>query len=157
MPNSIEKKLKTLGLELPDAAAPVAMYTSYTLVNDLIFISGQLPVRNGEIQFVGKIGENLSIEDGQMAAQLCMLNIIAQLKRALNGNLSQIKRCIRLGGFINSTYDLTEHSKIINGASNLIIQLWGEQGQHTRTTIGVSSLPLGASVEIEAIFEKKMI
>lgn len=156
MKSAIEKKLKVLGFELPNPVTPLANYIPYVLVDNIIFISGQLSIRNGELEYLGKVGHSITVEECQIAVQICTLNIISQLKKALNGDLNQIKRCVRLAGFINSTSDFTEHSRIMDTCSDLIIQLWGEEGYHARTVIGVSSLPFGASVEIEAVFERRI-
>jgi enamine deaminase RidA (YjgF/YER057c/UK114 family) len=150
--NFIEKNLSELSITLPKVSAPVANYVPYVKVGKLIFISGQLPMEEGKVKFTGKLGENIAIEDGVEAAKLCALNIIAQLKSAV-GSLDKVKRCVKLTGFVNSTSDFTSHPQVINGASDIIVKIFGDKGKHARAAVGVSSLPLGASVEVEAIFE----
>ncbi|WHA05579.1 RidA family protein [Candidatus Bandiella numerosa] len=115
-------------------------------------MSGQLPMEEGRVKFTGKLGENIAIEDGVEAAKLCALNIVAQLKSAV-GSLDKVKRCVKLTGFVNSASDFTSHPQVINGASDIIVKIFGDKGKHARAAVGVSSLPLGASVEVEAIFE----
>jgi enamine deaminase RidA (YjgF/YER057c/UK114 family) len=139
-------------LDLPQVSLPIANYLPYLISNNMVFISGQLPLENGKVKFVGKLGQTVSIEQGQEAARLCALNILAQLKAAI-GSLDKVKRCIKLSGFVNATDDFTAHPQIINGASDLMVEAFGEPGKHARAAVGVSSLPLGAAVEIEAIFE----
>ena len=150
--NSIEKKLTTLQLQLPTVSTPLANYVPYTISGSLLFISGQLPYENGAIKVVGQLGAAVSEEEGIEAARHCMLNILAQAKAAL-GSLNKIKRCLKITSFVNATPDFTAHPKIINGASDLIVAILGDAGKHARAAVGVSSLPLGAAVEIEAIFE----
>lgn len=150
--NFIEKNLSELSITLPKVSAPVANYVPYVKVGKLIFISGQLPMEEGKVKFTGKLGADFDTEDGAEAAKLCALNIVAQLKSAI-GSLRKVKRCVKLTGFVNSTPDFTAHPQVINGASDIIVKLFGEKGKHARAAVGVSSLPLGASVEVEAIFE----
>lgn len=149
---NIEENLTKMQITLPKTSAPVANYVSYTVVGKLVFISGQLPMEDGKLKFAGKVGDSISEEQATQAARLCALNILAQLKAA-TGSLNKVKRCIKLSGFVNSTPDFTAHPKIINGASDFIVSIMGEKGKHARAAVGVSSLPLGAAVEIEAIFE----
>ncbi len=149
----ISKKLKELNIELPEAPDPVGAYVAYKIVNNLIFISGQLPIsKNGEM-LKGKIGKNLNLEDGQKASKYCVLNILSQLKKALDGNLDLVKGCVKITGFVNSTDDFVDQPKVINPASETISLIFGDKGKHTRAAVSVNSLPLGAAVEIDAIFE----
>lgn len=151
----VESRLQELGLTLPPPSTALANYVPYLKAGSLIFISGQLPSRNGKLEYIGKLGREFSIEDGQKAAQLCTLNILAQLKEACEDDWSQIIRCVRLGGFIHSIDDFSEQPQVMNGASDLMGALFGEKGRHARVAVGVNALPLGAAVEIEAIFEVK--
>jgi len=149
----IEKKLKELNIELPNAPDPVGAYVAYKKVNNLVYISGQLPLdSNGKI-LKGKIGKDVSLEDGMRASKLCVLNILAQLKKAMNNDLNKVKGCIRITGFVNSTDEFKDQPKVINPASETISSLFGEIGKHTRAAVSVNSLPLDAAVEIDAIFE----
>ena len=150
---NVEKKLNELKIELPNAPDPVGAYVAYKKVGNLLFISGQLPIsKNGEM-IKGKIGKNLSIEDGQKASKLCVINILAQANKAMNGNLNKIKGCVKITGYVNSTDDFIDQPKVINPASETLSLVFGDNGKHTRAAISSNSLPLGASVEIEAIFE----
>jgi len=142
-----------MGLDLPNAAAPAANYVPFTVSGKQVFISGQLPMRDGNVVYVGRLGDQASMEDGEAAAALCALNILAQAKNACGGDLSKLARCLKLGGFVACTPDFTDHPKVVNGASNLIAEAMGEAGQHARFAVGVASLPFGAAVEVEAIFE----
>lgn len=153
MSSKIEERLKELNLLLPTAVAPSANYVPAVQSKNLLFISGQVPKMDGKDQFVGKLGQELRIEEGQQAARLCAINILAQAKLALNGDLGRIARCVRLGGFVNATPDFGDHPQVINGASDLIVEVFGEAGRHARTAVGVCSLPRGVAVEVEAVFE----
>ncbi len=150
----IAKKLKDLGYDLPKVAPPAANYVPWVIADDdFLFISGQIPFLNGQTMHIGRVGENLSLEQGAEAARACALNILAQADAAVKGDWKKIKRCIKLGGFVNCTPDFTDHPKVINGASDLIVAVMGEAGKHTRFAVGAPSLPLGVAVEIEAVFE----
>jgi enamine deaminase RidA (YjgF/YER057c/UK114 family) len=150
----IAKKLKDLGFELPQAAAPAANYVPYVIADDdFLFVAGQIPFLNGEKMHMGRLGENLSIEQGVAAAQACALNILAQANAAVGGDWSKIKRCVKLGAFVNCTPDFTDHPKVVNGASDLMVAVMGDAGKHARFAVGAPSLPLGVAVEIDAIFE----
>ena len=153
MGGRIEAKLKELGIELPAATAPIANYVPFTRSGNLVVVSGQVSVRNGKPEFVGKLGREISVAEGQQAARLCALNILAHLRTACDGNLDRVKRVLRLGGFVNCTPDFTEMPQVVNGASDLIVQVFGDAGKHARAAVGVSSLPLGVAVEVEAMFE----
>lgn len=149
----IEERLAAMGIELPEAAMPVANYVPFTISGKQVIVSGQLPMRSGQVAYAGRLGDGVSIEDGEAAAALCAINLLAQAKNACDGDLARLGRCLKLGGFVASTADFTDHPKVVNGASNLIAEAMGEAGQHARFAVGVSSLPLGASVEVDAIFE----
>ena len=149
----ISEKLKQLNIEIPNAPDPVGAYVAYKKVNGFLYISGQLPINtNGKI-LKGKIGKDLTLEEGQKAARLCVINILAQAKKALNGDLEKIKNCVKITGFVNSVDDFHDQPKVINPASEILSTIFGDNGKHTRAAISSNSLPLGASVEIDAIFE----
>ena len=150
---SHSESLKKLGIELPNAPAPVGAYVAFKKAGNLIFISGQLPIGKDGKPIKGKIGKELSLEDGQEAAKFCAINILAQAKKAADGDLNKIKSCIKITGFVNSTDDFTDQPKVINPASETLSALFGDAGKHTRAAVSSNSLPLGAAVEIEAIFE----
>ena len=150
---SFEEKIKELKIVLPEAKAPVGSYIATKKVGNLLFISGQISINsNGEL-IKGKIGKDLSLEDGYNAAKNCGLSIISQVKKACDDDLSKVKSCIKLTGFVNSTDDFIDQPKIINGASDLIASIFGEAGMHTRAAVSTNSLPLGVAVEVDAIFE----
>ena len=150
---NFEKKIQELKIQLPEAKPPVGSYVATKIVGNLLFISGQISIaENGEL-IKGKIGKDLSTEQGYDAAKRCGLSIVAQAKVACNGDLSKIKSCVKLTGFVNSTEDFTEQPKVINGASDLIATIFGDAGMHTRAAVSTNSLPLGVSVEVDAIFE----
>ena len=150
---SFEKKIQELKIKLPEAKPPVGSYVATKITGNFLFISGQISIaENGEL-IKGKIGKDLSTEQGYDAAKRCGLSIVAQAKVACNGDLSKIKSCIKLTGFVNSTEDYTEQPKVINGASDLIAKIFGDAGMHTRVAVSTNSLPLGVSVEVDAIFE----
>ena len=153
MSGRIEARLKELGIELPQPSAPVANYVPYTVSGNLVVVSGQLCVWNGERRFIGKLGAGIGIADGQQAARLCALNVLAHLRAACGGDLDRVRRCLRLGGFVNCTPDFTDMPQVVNGASDLMVELFGDIGRHARAAVGVSSLPGGVAVEVEAIFE----
>jgi len=150
---NIEKKLKELNIELPNAPDPVGAYVAFKKVNNLLFISGQLPISNDGKMIKGQIGKDLTLEDGQKASKLCVINILAQVKKALNGDLNNIKNCVKITGFVNSTDDFKDQPKVINPASETLSAVFGDKGKHARVAISTNSLPLGAAVEIDAIFE----
>ncbi len=150
---NFEEKLKELKINLPDAKPPVGSYAATKVVGNLLYISGQISIsENGEL-IKGKVGKDLSSDEGYKAAERCGLSIIAQAKEACNGDLNKIKSCVKLTGFVNSTDDFIEQPKIINGASDLIVSIFGNAGMHTRAAVSTNSLPLGVSVEVDAIFE----
>ena len=150
---TIENKLKELNIELPNAPDPVGAYVAFKKIGNLLFISGQLPIsKDGKI-IKGKIGADLNLEDGQRASKLCVINILAQVKKALNGDLNKVNNCVKITGFVNSIDDFKDQPKVINPASETLSSVFGANGKHARAAISVNSLPLGAVVEIDAIFE----
>ena len=152
---SISDKLKKLNIIIPNAPTPVGAYVAFKKVNNLIFISGQLPIDASGKMIKGTIGRDLTLEDGQSASRLCVINILAQLSKAVNGNLDKVVSCIKITGFVNSTDDFKDQPKVINPASELISNVFGENGKHARAAVSTNSLPLGVAVEIDAIFEIK--
>jgi enamine deaminase RidA (YjgF/YER057c/UK114 family) len=148
---TIERKLSAMGLVLPSGAPPAANYLPFIRSHPLLFISGQLPLRDGRPAFAGRLGDGVSIEDGYAAARLCAINIIAQIKAA--GCLERVHRVVRLGGFVSATTEFTDHPKVVNGASDLFVEVFGEAGRHARAAVGVSSLPFGVPVEVDAVIE----
>ncbi len=151
--NTTEKKLIELGLTLPEVAPAAANYVPYVLSGRHLFVAGQIPFLNGQKMHIGRLGENLTIEQGQEAAKACALNILAQLKHAIAGDWNHLVKCVKLGGFVNSTAEFDQHPAVINGASDLLVAVLGEKGRHARFAVGVSNLPFGVAVEIDAIFE----
>ena len=150
---TFESKIKELGIILPKATAPVGSYVATKIVGNLLYISGQISINeNGEL-IKGKVGKDLSTEDGYNAAKRCALSIVSQVKKACNDDLSKVKSCVKLTGFVNSNDTFTEQPKVINGASDLIASIFGDIGTHTRAAVSTNSLPLGVSVEVDAIFE----
>tara|TARA_B100000029_G_scaffold51098_1_gene46481 strand:+ start:1042 stop:1503 length:462 start_codon:yes stop_codon:yes gene_type:complete len=152
---NIEKKLKELKINLPTPPDPVGAYVAYKTINKFLYISGQLPISDEGKLLKGKVGKDLSLEDAQNAARLCTINILAQVKKALDGDLNKVKNCIKITGFVNSTDNFYDQPKVINPASEIISNLFGDSGKHTRAAVSTNSLPLGAAVEIDAIFETK--
>ena len=153
MTSGIEQRLAGHGLELPDAPAPAANYVPYTISGKLVFVAGQLPFRNGQLAVSGRLGADVSLEQGQEAARICALNLLAQARAACAGDLSRLARCLKLGGFVSCTHEFTDHPAVINGASDLMVEAMGEAGQHARFAVGCASLPRNAAVEVEGIFE----
>ena len=146
-------KIKELNIELPEAKAPVGSYVATKISKNLLYISGQISMNSQGVLIKGKVGKDLNVEEAYKAAERCGLSIVSQVKKACNGDLSKIKSCIKLTGFVNSTEDFIEQPKVINGASDLIASIFGEAGMHTRAAVSCNSLPLGVSVEVDAIFE----
>ena len=155
MAGKIEARLAELKLELPEAPAPIANYVPSVVAGKLIFVSGQITRWKGENKFVGKLGRDLSIEEGQQAARLCALNLIAQVRTACGGDLDRLRRVVRLGGFVNCTPDFGKQPQVLNGASDLMVEVFGDAGRHARFAVGVADLPGNVSVEIEGVFELK--
>ena len=148
-----ESRLAALGITLPAATAPAANYVPARRTGAYVYIAGQVPTAGGKDQFVGKLGREVSLEDGQKAARLCAINILAQLRAALDGSLDNVVGCIRLGGFVNSTPEFGDQPKVINGASDLMVEVFGEAGRHARAAVGCAALPRNVAVEVDAIFE----
>ena len=148
-----EKNIKDLDLNIPDLAQPVANYVPYKIFDKILYVSGQAPSKDGSLIYIGKVGEEITEEDGIKAAELCCINIIAALKSAINSDWEKLDGFIKLGGFVNSNTNFTNHPQIINGASNLLVKIFGEQGKHTRFAVGSNSLPMNISVEIEAVIK----
>lgn len=153
MAGKIEAHLTEIGIELPKAAAPAANYVPWAVSGKLVFVAGQVPVKDGEFPFVGKLGRDFSVEDGQAAARLCALNLVAQLREACGGDLDKVARVVKLGGFVNCTADFTDQPKVINGASDLMAEIFGDRGQHARFAVGAPALPFDVAVEVDGIFE----
>ncbi|MCE2510684.1 MAG: RidA family protein [Alphaproteobacteria bacterium] len=153
-PETPEERLKALEIKLPEPAAALAHYLPYSLAGNLLFISGQIAIWEGAMQFEGKVGESLGLVEARQAARVAVLNVIAQAKAACGGNLSRVKRCVRLGGYLNAAPTYTDHSTVMDHASDVLIQAFGKDiGQHARFVVGVNSLPKNSPIEIEAIFE----
>ena len=150
---NFEDKIKELQLELPEAKAPVGSYVATKITGNLLYVSGQISMNSKGELIKGKVGKDLTTDEAYKAAERCGLSIVAQVKKACYGDLSKIKSCVKLTGFVNSTEDYTEQPKVINGASDLIASIFGEAGMHTRAAVSTNSLPLGVSVEVDAIFE----
>ena len=152
---NIDKRLKELNIILENPSSPAANYIPYSMVGNLVFISGQLPFKKGSIPITGIVGEDVSIDNAIEMAELCALALISQLKEACNGNLDNVKKVVKLGGFVASSKDFGDQPKVINGASDMMVKIFGDQGKHSRFAIGVASLPRNAPVEVEGIFEIK--
>ena len=148
----IEKRLKDLGINIPNAPKPAGSYVPVVLTGKLAFVSGQIPIKDGQVVYQGKVGDTQSIDDAQEAAKLCVINGLAQIE-AYCGTLDNLEKIIKISGFVNSIKDFTEHPKVINAASDLLMKIFGEKGRHSRIAIGVSSLPLNATVEIDMVVE----
>ncbi len=153
MAGQIDARLKELGIEIAVPAAPVANYVGYVQTGNLVFVSGQVTIQGGEFKHQGKLGAGISVEEGQAAARLCATNIIAQLKAACGGDLDRVQRIVKLGGFVNSTPEFTDQPKVINGASDLMVEVFGDKGRHARAAVSAGSLPLGVAVEVDAVVE----
>ena len=153
MANIIEQRLKELSIELDETSVPAGSYVPYVVTNNLVFISGQLPFINGELTIKGKVGENVTIDDAIKMSEACAKALLSQLKAACNGNLDRVKKVVKLGGFVASSPDFTDQPKVINGASDLIVNIFGDKGKHARFAVGVAALPLNVPVEIDGVFE----
>ena len=154
MAGIVNARLIDQGIKLPDAAAPAANYTPYTIAKNIVFISGQITMRDGKLEFLGRLGDDIDVDRGYQAARLCGLNLIAQLKAACDGDLDRVRQVVKLGGFVNSTPEFTDQPKVINGASDLMVVVFGESaGQHARFAVSATALPLGVAVEVDGIFE----
>ena len=153
MSGKIDARLKELGLTLPEPPAPVASYVPTVVSGNLVFVSGQITLSAEGLKYVGKVGADISLEDGKAAARLCAVNVIAQVKAACGGDLDRVKRCVRVGVFVNATPDFTQHPEVANGASDLFQDVFGDAGKHARAAVGAGSLPRGVAAEVEAVFE----
>ena len=153
MVNIIEQRLKELSIELDEASVPAGSYVPYVVTNNLVFISGQLPFINGELTIKGKVGENITLDDAVKMSEACAKALLSQLKAACNGNQKKKKKVVKLGGFVASSPDFTDQPKVINGASDLIVNIFGDKGKHARFAVGVAALPLNVPVEIDGVFE----
>lgn len=149
---TVNAHIEKLGITLPEPTPPAANYVPYMLSQNQVFISGQLPIVDMKLPYRGKVGADVTVETAQEAARVCGLNILSLLNDACHGDLDKVQHCIRLGGFVNATPDFTDHPKVINGASDLMVEVFGKHGSHARAAVGCSSLPLGACVEVEALF-----
>ena len=153
MTGRVDARLKDLKIELSSPPAPAANYVPFKRAGSLVFISGQVPSANGKDQFTGQVGGELSLEQGQQAARLCAVNVLAQLKVAVGGDLDKVVICVRLGGFVNAVAGFGQQPQVINGASDLMVEVFGEAGRHSRAAIGCGSLPRNVPVEVDAVFE----
>ena len=153
MANIIDQRLKELNIELDDASVPAGSYVPYVITNNLVFISGQLPFINGQLTIKGKVGDNVSLDDAVKMSEACAKALLSQLKAACNGNLDKVNKVVKLGGFVSSAPNFTDQPKVINGASDLIVNIFGDKGKHSRFAVGVAALPLNVPVEIDGIFE----
>jgi len=153
MAGAVAAKLKSLGIVLPVPVAPVANYVPFTMAGPLVFISGQIPLADGQMRYRGQVGATLSLDDGYQAARLCAINLLAQLSAACGGDLDRVKRVLKLGGFVSCRPEFTDHPKVINGASDLMVEAFGDAGRHARAAVGAPSLPLDAAVEVDGTFE----
>ena len=148
---TVRERLAELGIELPQAAAPAANYVPFVQHGDLLFVSGQLPFENGKVAVTGKLGDAVSVEDGQRAARICAINVLAQIQAALGGDLERIRQVVRITGFVASAPHFTAQPIVVNGASDLLVDVLGDRGRHSRAAVGMASLPLDAAVEVDAI------
>lgn len=153
MAETVEERLARLGIELPDPVAPVATYVPYVVTGNLVFISGQVPVKDGKLAYRGKVGDTYDLEQAKGVARLVGLNILAVAKAACDGDLEKVSRCVKLGGFVNCTPDFDQQPAVINGASDLMVEVLGEKGRHARFAVGANVLPFDVPVEIDAVFE----
>ncbi len=149
---TVEARLESLGITLPDAPAPAANYVPFVRVGNLLHVSGQVPIRDGDL-VVGKLGDTFSVEDGAAAARICALSLLAQVKAACDGDLERLVQVVKLVGFVNSTADFGEQPKVVNGASDTMVEILGDKGRHARSAVSAASLPFGVAVEVEGIFE----
>jgi len=149
----IDDRLRSLGIELPMPSAPGANYVPFVRSGNLVFLTGQLSQWNGERRFIGKLGREFEVDQGKQAARLCALNLIAHLRAALDGDLDRVVRCVRIAGFVNSMPEFTAQSQVLNGASDLFVEIFGDAGRHARMAVGVAALPYDVAVEVEAVFE----
>lgn len=153
--SDIAAKLTQMGLELPEVSLPAAKYVPVVISGNQLIVSGQLPMQDGKPQYVGKVGQDISLEEAQACAKLCGLNILGHVKLALGGDFNRVERLVRLGVFVNAVDSYTDHPKVANGVSELMVELMGDAGQHARFAVGVSGLPFGVAVEVDATFALK--
>lgn len=153
MAGTIDDRLKQIGIDLPTPPAPVASYVPYVRTGNLIFISGQVTLGPNGLEYVGVVGDTIDMDDARKAARLCAVNVIAQLKAALGGRLDRVRQCVKVTGFVNAIPGFGNHPEVVNGASDLFVEVFGEAGRHARAAVGAGSLPRGVAVEVEAIFE----
>ncbi len=153
MTGRIDAHLKDLGIELPAPPAPVASYVPAVKSGSLVFLSGQIPATAAGLQYLGIVGQELSVDEGKAAARLCGINLLAQIKAACDGDLDRVKRCVKLSVFVNAGPGFTQHPEVANGASDLMVEVFGEHGKHSRAAVGAGSLPRNVACEVEAIFE----
>jgi enamine deaminase RidA (YjgF/YER057c/UK114 family) len=149
----IDKRLAELGITVPVPAKPVANYVGWVRTGNLVFTAGQVTLKDGKFEYIGKVGKDISTEEAVKAARLCAINVIAQLREACDGDLDRVKRIVKVLGFVNGAPEFTEHPKVINGASDLLVEVFGEKGKHARSAVGAGSLPLNVAVEVEAVAE----
>ncbi len=153
MAGQVDARLAALGITVPQAAAPVANYVGYVKTGNLVFVSGQVPIKDGKFLYQGKVGAEISLDEAQEAATLCAVNIISQLKDACGGDLDKVQRIVKLGGFVNSIPEFTDQPKVINGASDLMVEVFGDAGKHARAAVSAGALPLNVAVEVDAVAE----
>ncbi|MCE2926150.1 MAG: RidA family protein [Rickettsiales bacterium] len=151
--NRIDQKLSQMQITLPASSAPVANYVHFVITGSQVFVSGQLPMKDGKAVASGQVGKHCTVEEAQLAARQCGINMLSHLKEACGGNLDRIKRCVKLGVFVSSGADFTDQPKVANGVSDFIVEVFGEAGKHTRAAVGVSQLPFNVAVEVDGIFE----
>ena len=149
----IDKRLAELGITLPVPAKPVANYVGWVRTGNLVFTAGQVPLKDGKIEYQGKLGKDYTVEQGAAAARICAINVVAQLKDAAGGDLDRIKRIVKVVGFVNGVPDFADHPKVVNGASDLLVEIFGDKGRHARSAVGSGSLPVSVAVEVEAVAE----
>ncbi len=151
--SQIDKRLAELGITVPVPAKPVANYVGWVRTGNLVFTAGQVPLKDGKIEYQGKVGKDFSTDEAVKAARICAINVISQLKEACGGDLDRVKRIVKLVGFVNGVPEFTEHPKVINGASDVMVEVFGDKGKHARSAVGSGSLPLNVAVEVEAVAE----
>lgn len=153
MAGKIDARLAELGITLPEPPVPVASYLPFVVTGNLVVVAGQVTFLDGELKYVGRLGDGLSTEEGEAATRLCALNVLAQLRRACGGDLDRVRQVVRLNAFFNSTPEFLDHPRVMNAASDLMAEIFGDSGRHTRVGVGVNSLPLGVAVELDGVFE----
>lgn len=153
MSESIETRLRDKGILLPEAAAPAANYLPWVVTGKLVFVSGQIPVADGAVRYTGRVGDDVTLEEAREAARLCALNLVAQVRAACGGDLGRVRRVVKLGGFVSSAPGFAEQHLVMNGASDLMVEIFGDAGKHARFAVGAPVLPLNAAVEVDGVFE----